>query len=514
MDRLIDTFDNDRVPNVIYIPAGASASGRIGQVSFPYSSQLTGLVQNTTYYIRAYAINDNSPNIGYSATLLTATTSAGEVPTVSTQAATSIATASVLLPGNVSLQGTSAVTVRGFELGTNSSFAAGTFTRNQASGGGLGAFSLSVVGLSSDTIYYYRSYAISSVGTGYGNVLSFRTLQPLQSVPPVVVTEAPSQITSTSFTITGSVSSQGSSAVTERGFELSPSQNFVPFQKFPSAQAGVGTFSTNLVSATAATTYYYRAYAISSVTPATSPAYGSTRSVTTLMSVPIPSVSTTQISASTLNPILRGNIQGGDSTTISSRGFRVGLNSDLKTYTTFSRSSPLTSLDIEVSGLATGMWYFYCAFATNAQGTGLGEVRAFKMVGENAGSLSIATAATRALSSNGAASLIVGITLGGSGSISLLARGVGPTLSQFGISNSMPDPTVTVYSQGSIVGYNDDWVSQIRSLFPGLGAFDLPLNSRDATVPITLNPGNYTFTIAPIGSSQSGVVLAELYILK
>lgn len=86
---------------------------------------------------------------------------------------------SATLGGNVTDDGSAAVTDRGIVYSTTNNTP--TVADNKVSiGSGTGSFSASVTGLAPGTIYYYRSFAINSVGTSYGSVVSFTTLSPFQ----------------------------------------------------------------------------------------------------------------------------------------------------------------------------------------------------------------------------------------------------------------------------------------------------------------------------------------------
>ena len=45
-------------------------------------------------------------------------------------------------------------------------------------GSGTGTFTSNIIGLTANTQYYVRAYATNSVGTSYGNEVSFTTLTP------------------------------------------------------------------------------------------------------------------------------------------------------------------------------------------------------------------------------------------------------------------------------------------------------------------------------------------------
>ena len=98
--------------------------------------------------------------------------SAATGPSVTTNAATSVTVTSVTLNGNVTSDGGSTVTARGFYFGTNSN---ATSNPTYGSGSGTGAFSLNRTGLVGSTTYYFAAYATNASGTTVGSTLSFTT---------------------------------------------------------------------------------------------------------------------------------------------------------------------------------------------------------------------------------------------------------------------------------------------------------------------------------------------------
>jgi hypothetical protein len=96
--------------------------------------------------------------------------SALQLPTVITTPVSEITDHSAVSGGNSSDGGTP-VTSRGVCWSTNDN---PTVTDNKTEDGmGSGAFSSNISGLTTNTTYYIRAYAVNSVGIGYGNVLSF-----------------------------------------------------------------------------------------------------------------------------------------------------------------------------------------------------------------------------------------------------------------------------------------------------------------------------------------------------
>jgi len=111
----------------------------------------------------------------------------------------------------------------------------------------------------------------------------------------------------------------------------------------------------------------------------------------------------------------------------------------------------------------------------------------------------------------------VGFVTGGSGTQGnqpLLLRGIGPALAGFGIPGPLPDPTLTLYSQGSVIGFDDNWGSNLAAVTladSATGAFALSNPAGlDAAMVTTLPGGSYSAQIAGNGAGV-GLALAEVY---
>ena len=97
-------------------PTTANSKTISGSGTGLFTSYMTGLTLNTRYYVRAYATNENGTNYGPELFFKTA----GVLPSVTTSAPTGIAAGSAVLGGNVTAQGSAAVTDRGVCLSTSS----------------------------------------------------------------------------------------------------------------------------------------------------------------------------------------------------------------------------------------------------------------------------------------------------------------------------------------------------------------------------------------------------------
>ena len=134
----------------------------------PFTCSLTGLDENTTYYVRAYATNSVGTAYGIQKSLKT-----NGGPTVTTGSVSSITSHSAICSGNVTADGGSSVTSRGLCWST-----APNPTINSSSvtnGSGLGSFSCEMTNLQNNTTYYVRAWARNTNGVSYGAERTFKT---------------------------------------------------------------------------------------------------------------------------------------------------------------------------------------------------------------------------------------------------------------------------------------------------------------------------------------------------
>lgn len=115
----------------------------------------------------------------------------------------------------------------------------------------------------------------------------------------------------------------------------------------------------------------------------------------------------------------------------------------------------------------------------------------------------------------GAGALIAGFVISGSAAKTVLIRGIGPALAQFGVPGVLTDPVLQIYAAGSgvLVATNDNWNGDpaVAAAAGSVGAFALAdPASRDASLLLTLPPGGYTATLGG-NSGGSGVALVEVY---
>src|SRR5205085_2525095 len=119
----------------------------------------------------------------------------------------------------------------------------------------------------------------------------------------------------------------------------------------------------------------------------------------------------------------------------------------------------------------------------------------------------VANISTRAFVQTGDNVMIGGLIVTGSGSKKVILRALGPSLSNFGISNALQDPVLELHdSTGGLLASNDNWINAPNKqaiLDSGLA----PSNNVESAILTNLNPGSYTAIV----NHGTGVALIEVY---
>jgi arylsulfate sulfotransferase len=108
--------------------------------------------------------------------------------------------------------------------------------------------------------------------------------------------------------------------------------------------------------------------------------------------------------------------------------------------------------------------------------------------------------------------LISGFIVGDVGSSTVVVRALGPSLTAFGVSGVLSDPTLTIYdSNGTAIATNDNWQDNINAIDIQKNGLAPPNPSESALV-LHLPAGKYTAIVSGANGS-TGVALAEVYTL-
>jgi hypothetical protein len=141
----------------------------------------------------------------------------------------------------------------------------------------------------------------------------------------------------------------------------------------------------------------------------------------------------------------------------------------------------------------------------NSTGTALVEVYDTAV-----GSTELSNISTRGLVQTGNNVMIAGVIVQFHNK-QVVVRALGPTLTNFGITNALPDTMLELYDgNGTLIASNDDWqqAPNAQSIPSNLR----PPNTLESAIVGTLTPGNYTAIVRGF-ENAIGVALVEVYAL-
>jgi photosystem II stability/assembly factor-like uncharacterized protein len=160
----------------------------------------------------------------------------------------------------------------------------------------------------------------------------------------------------------------------------------------------------------------------------------------------------------------------------------------------------------------------YTAIVSGVGGTtGVGLVEVFE-VGDHP-EARLLDISTRGFVQVGDGVMIGGFILAGVAPTTVLIRGVGPSLADFGVPGPLANPVLQIFSGPGMIAENDDWetslpLCQVSGFTCGDAAEIMatglaPTNPLEAAILITLPPGPYTAILSGLGAT-TGVGLVEV----
>jgi hypothetical protein len=357
--------------------ASAGVGGNGGVDTFLVT--ITSLGVGETIYFRGYA--ENSVGEGVSVIENFVSDGTPVIPTVITNVPANPASTTATAGGQITDNGGRTITRRGVVYGETSG---GPYTGDVYDGlTTVGNFLLTLTPLNTATTYYFKAYAINSVGTGFGTEESFVTNN-ATTAPILDVTPLLSGIKPTAATLGGDITNSGGLPIDERGTVWGTSANPTLASagasrttKFPEIPSGtIGEFAKEVTGFQSNSTYHFRAYAINSK----GTTYSDNRSFTTSLQVVIPTITASHSNLESTSVNIGGVLANKGNGTILEFGIRYGRfqNAMDTVLNTVGLDIPeFSAFGFPVTGILPSTLYYYEAYAINSAGEGTSSIGHF-----------------------------------------------------------------------------------------------------------------------------------------
>ena len=105
--------------------------------------------------------------------------------------------------------------------------------------------------------------------------------------------------------------------------------------------------------------------------------------------------------------------------------------------------------------------------------------------------------------------MIAGVTVQGTQSVNVIVRGLGPTLTQFGVASVLADPVLDLRdANGNSLRANDNWRDTQQAQIQASGY--APPNNLESAIATSLAAGTYTAILSG-KNNTTGNAVVEVY---
>ena len=330
-----------------------------------FSEIIEDLNPVTTYYLRAYAVNEKGT--GYS-NILTFKTEEKQVATLTTPVASNIEVTSATLSSSIEVPAGVEVTEKGicYSIFSTKPATDGPHVTDKNQGNTI---HVNLQDLNEGASYYATAYAVTRDGTFYSEATLFtlgRTYEPTVTISEIT------GIGETEATVNAGITTDGGREVMEKGICWSSTSSTPTLEadSWMKSESSGNNFSLKLTSLEKGQKYYVRAYAKNVNGTGYSPAFEFTTALTKAPEVVNMEMTAIHDDHSTAQAVIsdKGGLE------ITERGFvysttvvspTIGAAGVVK-VASGSKDDTFTA---ELKGLAYRTRYYICAYATNAKGT-------------------------------------------------------------------------------------------------------------------------------------------------
>lgn len=338
-----------------------------GNINTNVSANITGLTALTIYHFRIKSVNSLGTTYGSDMTF----TTIGNVPNASTTDVQGLTTEAAELYGLVNANYLSTNVT--FEYGTTTNYGSSiTAPQSPVTGNTNTNINVILTGLTAGTTYHFRIKAVNSLGTTYGNNLTFKTLGQV----PIITTSAVTNITLAGAQLNGYVSVNYLSTTVAFEYGLTTSYgNIVNSTQSPITGNGDSNVSAILIGLTEGKTYHYRIVATNTL----GTTYSNDMTFTTLGQVPTISTKPANnitITGAQLNGTVNANYL--ESSVTFEYGTSISYGNTATAIQSPAVGNEIINVNTNITGLVEGTTYHFRVSATNSLGTSYGDDVTFK----------------------------------------------------------------------------------------------------------------------------------------